>query len=114
VASRPPIAGKRRSEMQREARYGYHTYAIKVSTLVAESGVLYVNADSVTVSNGVLMLSTEVESPEALDAEEEGRTLPQAGAVELPPAFIFAPGHWHSVTLVDHKHKPWFLHEEVQ
>ena len=97
--------------MQREARYGYHTYAIKVSTMVAESGVLYVNADSVTVSNGALMLSTEVESPEAMDAVDEGRRPPESGAVEVPPAFVFAPGHWYSVTMVDHEHKPFFLHE---
>jgi hypothetical protein len=38
--------------MRREARYGFHTYAIKASTLVAESGVLFVSADGVTVSNG--------------------------------------------------------------
>jgi hypothetical protein len=97
--------------MQREARFGYHTYAVKVSTLVAESGVLYVNADSVTVSNGALMLAIELPSPEAMDAEDEGRMPPETGTVELPPAFVFAPGHWYSVTMVDHRHQPFFLHE---
>jgi hypothetical protein len=100
--------------MPHEARYGYHTYAIKVSTMVAESGVLYVDADSVTVANGVLMLSAEVESKEVLDAEEEGRLPPVDGAVELPPAFVFAPGHWYSVMMVDHHHKPFFLHEKAE
>jgi hypothetical protein len=100
--------------MPREARYGYHTYAIKVSTLVAESGVLYVDADSVTVSNGALVLSTEVESPEAMDAEAEGRTPPEVGSMELPPAFVFAPGHWYSVTLVDYNRKPIFLSKAVE
>jgi hypothetical protein len=60
---------------------------------------------------GELMLSTEMQSLEAMDAEDEGRTPPETGAVELPPVFVFAPGHWYSVTMVDHKHKPWFLHE---
>jgi hypothetical protein len=103
--------------MQRNARLGFHTYAIKVSTLVAESGVMYVDADSVTVSNGALMLSAEMpsleamEAMEAMDAEEEGHPLPEAGAVELPPVFVFAPGHWYSVMMVDDELKPFFLYE---
>jgi hypothetical protein len=67
---------------------------------------LYFVADSIMVKDGVLMLSVEVDPVETLDDEEP----PADGAIEYPPAAIFAPGQWLSAILVDDKHKPFFTH----
>ena len=85
--------------MERKARYGAHSYEVRVVNEVSDSGVLYVDADSVSVGpSGALMFASEVDPMEAFDDEGEGQ--PNAG-IEVPPVVIVTPGHWHSVTMVD-------------
>lgn len=87
---------------KRTARYGQHTYEVRVTQAVAETGVVYFEADSVVVKDGVLMLSAEMEPLEAEEWEE-------TTDIEYPPCAIFAPGHWYSAVLVtDGDHRPLF------
>lgn len=91
---------------QREARLGAHLFEIRVSHQIDPRGVVYVNADSVTITPaGALILSAEVPPLE----DEAGE--PPSG-IETPPAFIVAPGLWQSVTQVsdaEDGHQPWFF-----
>jgi hypothetical protein len=91
--------------MQRHPRYGEHTYEIRVSRDVSANGVVYVRADSLTVSNGALMLSIEITPVE--DMEREDIEVPDS-FMELPPVSVFAPGHWYTAVLVDEKHQPMY------
>ena len=85
--------------MERKARYGAHSYEVRVANEVSDSGVLYVDADSVSVGpSGALMFASEMDPMEAFD--DEGEVQPNAG-IEVPPVVIVAPGQWHSVTMVD-------------
>ena len=85
--------------MEREARYGAHSYEVRVANEVSDSGVLYVDADSVTVGpSGALMFAAEMDPLEALD--DGGMVRPNAG-IEVPPVVIVAPGKWYTVKMVD-------------
>jgi hypothetical protein len=90
----------------REARYGAHTYAIRVPK-EARAGwelseeALYFVADSLVVKDGVLMLSVEVDP---IEAEEDEST----GEIENLPVAVFAPGQWYSAVMVDKYHQPYF------
>jgi hypothetical protein len=87
--------------MNREARYDPNTYEVRVSTEVSLSGVLYVDADSVTVGpSGALMFAAEVDPIEAVD--DEGETIRPDAGIELPPVVVIAPGQWYTVKMVDH------------
>ena len=88
-----------------EPRYGVHTYAVKVSSEVSPKGMLYVDADSVTVSGGALMFAAEVHPIEELD--EDGEAL--GTGIELPPVAVIAPGQWYSVAMVGDDLTPIFL-----
>jgi len=86
--------------MDREARYGAHSYEVRVAHEVSDSGVLYVDADSVTVGpSGALMFAAEMDPLEALDDDGES-VRPNAG-IEVPPVVIVAPGQWYTVKMVD-------------
>lgn len=91
---------------QRLARLGAHLFEVRISPQIDPRGVVYVNADSVTITPaGALILSAEVPPLE----DEEGE--PPSG-IEIPPAFIVAPGLWQSVTQVsdaEDGHQPWFF-----
>jgi hypothetical protein len=89
--------------MQRQPRYGEHTYEIRVSRDVSANGVVYVRADSLTVSNGALMLSIEITPIEDMEGIEVRDSI-----MELPPVSVFAPGHWYTAVLVDEKHEPMY------
>ncbi len=93
--------------MQRFPRYGEHTYEVRVSHEIATNGVVYVRADSLTVSNGALMLSIEIEPIEEMEAMERGDAA-QPSSMELPPVSVFAPGHWYTAVLVDEHHQPMY------
>ena len=91
---------------QREARYGAHTYAVRVpkeaqAAWELTEEALYFVADSLVVKDGVLMLSVEVDPVEAEDDDPPGE-------IEYPPSAVFAPGQWYSAIMVDHKHKPFY------
>jgi hypothetical protein len=64
-----------------------------------------VRADSLTVSNGALMLSIEITPIE--DMEAEGIEV-RDSIMELPPVSVLAPGHWYTAVLVDEKHEPMY------
>ena len=86
--------------MDREARYGAHSYEVRVAHEVSDSGVLYVDADSVTVGpSGALMFAAEMDPLEAIDDDGE-MVRPNAG-IEVPPVVIVAPGQWYTVKMVD-------------
>jgi hypothetical protein len=94
---------------KRTARYGEHIYAIRVSkepraAWELSEEALYFPADSITVRDGVLMLSVEMDPWEALDAGEEAT----GEQIEMPPVAVFAPGQWYSAILVGDEHKPFF------
>jgi hypothetical protein len=90
--------------MERQARLGQHTYQVRVSRKFDASGVVYFDADSVTVNNGTLMLSVEV--PPLEDEDEETRN------IETATCAVFAPGQWKTVVLVDPtKLQPFFRHD---
>ncbi len=91
--------------LQRSPRYGEHTYEVRVSRDVSADGVVYVRADSVTVAGGALLFSIEIEPVEDMHPEKEDTT---AGAMELPPVSVFAPGHWFTAVLVDETHHPMY------
>jgi|SRR5215831_14304733 len=85
--------------MEHKARYGAHSYEVRVANEINVSGVLYVDADSVTVGpSGALMFASEMDPMEAFD--DEGEVQPDAG-IEIPPVVIVAPGQWRSVLMVD-------------
>jgi hypothetical protein len=85
--------------MDHKARYGAHSYEVRVAKEISVSGVLYVDADSVTVGpSGALMFASEMDPMEAFD--DEGGVQPDAG-IEIPPVVIVAPGQWRSVLMVD-------------
>ena len=85
--------------MEHKARYGAHSYEVRVANEISVSGVLYVDADSVTVGpSGALMFASEMDPMEAFD--DEGEVQPNAG-IEFPPVVIVAPGQWRSVLMVD-------------
>jgi hypothetical protein len=94
--------------MQREARYGQHTYEVKVSTDVSQTNLLYVEADSVTVSGGALMFASEMDPLEAFDDDAEVRP---GQVIEMSPVVVIAPGQWYSIKLVDHELRPMFAVE---
>lgn len=86
--------------MEREARYGAHSYEVRVANEVSDSGVLYVDADSVTVGpSGALMFAAEMDPLEAL--EDDGETVRPNAGIEVPPVVIVAPGQWYTVKMVD-------------
>ena len=86
--------------MDREARYGAHSYEVRVAHEVSDTGVLFVDADSVTVGpSGALMFAAEMDPLEALDDDGE-MVRPNAG-IEVPPVVIVAPGQWYTVKMVD-------------
>ena len=91
---------------ERNPRFGAHLYEVRVSPPVEPRGVVYVNADSITVTPaGALILAAEV--PPLEDEEDE----PPSG-IENPPAFIVAPGLWQCVTQVtdaEDGHRPFFF-----
>jgi hypothetical protein len=100
---------------KRTARYGEHTYAIRVpkearAAWELSEEALYFPADSITVRDGVLMLSVEVDPMEVLDAGEEAT----GEQIEMPPVAVFAPGQWYSAILVDAEHKPFFSEREAE
>jgi hypothetical protein len=95
--------------MDREARYGAHSYEVRVATGVSDSGVLYVDADSVTVGpSGALMFAAEMDPLEAL--EDDGETLRPNAGIEVPPVVIVAPGQWYTVKMVDSDLKSMFTY----
>jgi len=63
---------------------------------------------------GALVLAIEVDPFEDLEETPDGtliRKNPNAG-IDLPPAAIFAPGHWYAALLIDHEtKKPMFAYE---
>ena len=86
--------------MEREACYGAHSYEVRVANEVSDSGVLYVDADSVTVGpSGALMFAAEMDPLEALD--DDGETVRPNAGIEVPPVVIVAPGQWYTVKMVD-------------
>jgi hypothetical protein len=92
-----------------EARYGAHSYEVRVADEVSDSGVLYVDADSVTVGpSGALMFAAEMDPLEALDDDGE-MVRPNAG-IEVPPVVIVAPGQWYTVKMVDSDLKSMFTY----
>jgi hypothetical protein len=78
---------------------------------VSSSSVLYVEADSVTVSGGALMFASEMDPMEAFD--DQGAVRP-GQAIELPPVVVIAPNQWYSIVLVDNELKPMFTVEDKQ
>ena len=91
---------------KRTARYREHTYAIRVpkeakAAWEPSEEALYFAADSLTVRDGVPILSVEVEPIETMEDEPSEQ-------IELPPVAVFAPGQWYSAILVDDEHKPFF------
>jgi hypothetical protein len=86
--------------MDHEARYGAHSYEVRVANAVSDSGVLYVDADSVTVGpSGALMFAAEMDPLEAID--DDGETVRPNAGIEVPPVVIVAPGQWYTVKMVD-------------
>ena len=89
--------------MQREARLGIHTFEVRVARSIEPSEVLYIRADTVTITPaGALILAAEMPSFE----EDQPST-----GIELPPALIVAPGLWYSimqVTDAEEGHVPLF------
>ncbi len=83
------------------ARYGLHTYAVRVSQVVAPGGEVYFDADMVTVSpSGALVLAVEVDP---IENEEQGI------AIENAPYVVLAPGQWYSAILIEPKsRRPYF------
>ena len=95
--------------MDREARYGAHSYEVRVANEVSDSGVLYVDADSVTVGpSGALMFAAEMDPLEALD--DDGETVRPNAGIEVPPVVIVAPGQWYTVKMVDSELKSMFTY----
>jgi hypothetical protein len=92
--------------MKREARLGLHTFAVRVAASIEPREVLYIRADTVTITPaGALILAAEMP---AFEDEEDQRPT----GIELPPALIVAPGLWYSVLQVtdaDEGHLPMFV-----
>jgi hypothetical protein len=86
---------------ERCARYGLHTYAVRVSQLVAPGGEVYFDADSVTIGpSGSLMMAVEVEPFENNEQE---------GGIENAPYVLLAPGQWYSAILIERtSRRPYF------
>jgi hypothetical protein len=86
--------------MEHKARYGAHSYEVRVANEISVSGVLYVDADSVTVGpSGALMFAAEMDPMEAFDDDSD--TVRPGAGIEVPPIVIVAPGQWRSVLMVD-------------
>jgi hypothetical protein len=83
---------------RRRPRWGANLYEVRVSETLAPDGLLYLTADSITVTGGTLMLSQEM----APRGEESAAGEPEdvEYEIECPPGAIFAPGQWSSVLLV--------------
>jgi hypothetical protein len=95
--------------MDHEARYGAHSYEVLVTNEVSDSGVLYVDADSVTVGpSGALMFAAEMDPLEAL--EDDGETIRPNAGIEVPPVVVVAPGKWYTVKMVDSDLKSMFTY----
>jgi hypothetical protein len=86
---------------ERSARYGLHTYAVRVSQVVAPGGEVYFEADTVTVGpSGALMMAVEVDP---IENEEQGL------AIENAPYVVLAPGQWYSAVLIEREsRRPYF------
>ncbi len=96
--------------MDREARYGAHSYEVRVANEVSDSSVLYVDADSVSVGpSGALMFAAEMDPMEAFD-DDEGETVRPNAGIEVPPVVIVAPGQWYTVKMVDSELKSMFTY----
>jgi hypothetical protein len=96
---------------KRGARYGAHTYGIRVpqearAAWELQEDTVYFVADSIVVKDGVLLLSVETDPVESFEDD----SLSADEAIEYPPAAIFAPGQWFSAIMVDHEHQPFFTH----
>jgi hypothetical protein len=92
---------------QRGARYGRNLYEIRVVDPANAKwpDKHYYYADSITVREGTLMLSAEVDECD----DEAGES-----AIALPPIAIFAPGQWLSVVMVEREtHEPAFSEETL-
>lgn len=87
----------------REARFGVSTYQVRVSREISPSGILYVSADTITVTPaGALILSVEVTPVENAEDDTSG--------IEVTPGTVFAPGYWYSVVEVTpDSHLPFFI-----
>ncbi len=96
AASAPDMTeteGKHTMAEQRSARYGLHTYAVRVSQVVAPGGEVYFESDTVTVGpSGALMMAVEVDP---IENEEQGI------AIENAPYVVLAPGQWYSAVLIE-------------
>jgi hypothetical protein len=101
---------------EREARYGINTYQVRVSREISPSGILYVTADSLTVTPaGALILAVEVEPVENLEETDEGdiRRREDASGIDVTPGAVFAPGYWYSVVDVDSEdHRPTYIESD--
>jgi hypothetical protein len=95
------VKGKRTMAEQRPARYGLHTYAVRVSQVVAPGGEVYFAADTVTVGpSGALVLAVEVDP---IENEEQGIS------IENAPYVVLAPGQWYSAVLIEREsRRPYF------
>ena len=98
---------------QRQPRYGANLYEIRVSTTLAPEGRLYLTADTITVTAGTLMLSSEMFPPDAdLSEEQEPEDFPTE--IECPPGAIFALGQWYSVLMVGRRSHEVLLSEAFE
>jgi hypothetical protein len=86
---------------ERSARYGLHTYAVRVSQVIAPGGEVYFTADTVTVGpSGALVLAVEVDP---IENEEQGE------GIENAPYVVLAPGQWYSAVLIEREsRRPYF------
>ena len=95
--------------MERSARYGEHLYEVRVAPAVDPKEVVYVYADSLTVTPaGALILSAEVMPLEDAGSDD----YKERSGIEVPATFVVAPGLWRSVTEVteaEDGHRPYFF-----
>lgn len=92
------------TQRAREPRYGLNTYQVRCSREISPSGILYVVADSITVTPaGAMILSVEVEPVENLEEAGNGeiRRREDATGIDVLAGAVFAPGYWFSAIEVD-------------
>jgi hypothetical protein len=108
------MKGVTRHMADRQPRYGFHTYRVRVNTASDETGegVVYVGADSLTVTPaGALILAIEQHALEDFEEAPDGelRLKADASGIDVPPVAVFAPGQWYSAILVDpESHEPLY------
>jgi hypothetical protein len=104
----------------RQPRYGFRTYRVRVHPSHDETGegVIYVGADSLTVTPaGALILAVEEHALEDFEEGPDGevRLRADASSIDVSPVAVFAQGQWYSAILVDpESHEPMYGEQDQE